>query len=190
MDRLQLNNNFNPTPFFNIYKNAVVFDDGLIAKVLTTLRQEHLLKNTLVLISSDHGNEFNDNHMNFWGHSSNFSPAQMHVPLIIHWPGRSPHVYNNYTSHFDVVPTIMSHVLGVTNPYRDYSVGESLFAHKNWPFLLVTNYQRMGVVERNRITTFYKSGYTKYTKPNLQPMQQPMAPQRMRQVLRQIKQFN
>ena len=190
VNRIELNRNTNRTPYYNIYKNAVTFDDGLIGQVLTTLKQEHLLKNTLVLISSDHGQAFNDYHHNFWGHSSVFTPAETHVPLIVHWPGKAAHTYTHYTSHFDIVPTIMSQLLGVTNPYADYSVGKSLFAQKDWPFLVVTNYQRMGVIEHQRLTTFYKAGYLKKTKPNLEPINTPMSAQRMRQVLAQIKRFS
>ena len=72
----------------------------------------------------------------------------------------------------------------------DYSVGKSLFAQKDWPFLVVTNYQRMGVIEHQRLTTFYKAGYLKKTKPNLEPINTPMSAQRMRQVLVQIKHFS
>ena len=46
-----------------------------------------------------------------------FTPAETHVPLIIHWPGKAAHTYTHYTSHFDIVPTIMSQLLGVTNSY-------------------------------------------------------------------------
>lgn len=52
------------------------FDDQQIAKVLAQLRQQHLLDNTIVILSSDHGQQFNENGLNCGGHSSNFTPYQ------------------------------------------------------------------------------------------------------------------
>ncbi|MDP2514042.1 sulfatase-like hydrolase/transferase [Photobacterium damselae subsp. piscicida] len=50
----------------NRYKNALFYIDGLIAKVL-----KHIdLQNTIIVITSDHGQEFNDNKQNYWGHSA------------------------------------------------------------------------------------------------------------------------
>lgn len=189
MNRMELSNSFNPTPFFNIYKNAVLYDDGLVAKVLLELQRQKMLDHTIVVISSDHGNEFNDNHKNYWGHASNFSPVQMHVPMIIHWPGMGPHKYSYYTSHFDVTPTLMSRALGVQNPSADYSVGKDLFVNKSWPFLVVASYQLSGVVQRDRITTFYRGGYFKKTTPNLNRIDTAMSTLVMRQVFKHMQRY-
>lgn len=43
-DRIALTNDTNPLPYFNRYKNAVLYDDSLVGKVLKTLKQRHLLK--------------------------------------------------------------------------------------------------------------------------------------------------
>lgn len=189
IDHAALNNDFDPTPYFNIYKNAVLYDDSLIGKVLQDLRKQHLLKRTIVVISSDHGNEFNDNHKNYWGHASNFSPAQMHVPMVIHWPGRLAHRYRQYTSHFDLVPTLMQHALGVTNPVADYSIGKDLFSPVSWRLLVVGSYQRLGIVERNRITTFYRGGYFTQTTPSLQPIKTKVSPQVLSLAFKQMRRY-
>jgi hypothetical protein len=39
--------------------------------------------NTIVIITADHGQEFNENKLNFWGHNGNFTKYQTQVPLII-----------------------------------------------------------------------------------------------------------
>lgn len=52
---------------------------------------------TVIVITSNHGTEFNETKTNSWGSNSNYSRYQLEVPMIIHWPWqsrrkiRSPH---------------------------------------------------------------------------------------------------
>ncbi|EJV9312403.1 DUF3413 domain-containing protein [Vibrio vulnificus] len=127
---LKLNNDTDPTPFFNRYKTSVRYVDSMATKVLDKLKESGDLENTLVIITGDHGQEMNDNKLNFWGHNSNFTDAQVNVPFAIFGPGVDPAKMQwsteALTSHQDVVPTLMKHYLGVTNDVKDYSVGEDL----------------------------------------------------------------
>src|SRR5690606_25945071 len=84
---LQLNAEFDPYPFFNRYLNAVHYTDSLIGQVLDNLEQRGLLETTVVIVTGDHGQEFNDLGQNFWGHNSNFARYQLQVPLVIAAPG-------------------------------------------------------------------------------------------------------
>lgn len=125
-DYAALSNDTDPVPFFNLYQNVCAVTDGMIGQVLMALRQQHLDENTIVIITGDHAQEFNENHQNFWGHSGNFSRWQIGVPMIVHRPGAVPQRYEHRTTHYDVVPTFMHDYLGVTNPPADYSVGHLL----------------------------------------------------------------
>ena len=98
---MELNNSFDPAPYLALYKNAVRYTDDLIQEVLDYLNSKNLLGNTIVVISSDHGDEFNDNKLNFWGHGGNFTDAQIKVPLVIHWPGKKSANVEYVTSHLD-----------------------------------------------------------------------------------------
>src|SRR5690606_38343527 len=86
IDYMDLHPQFDPLPFKNRYKNSVHFVDRLVGEVLTDLRNRGLDKNTVIVLTGDHGQEFNDSGQNYWGHNSNFSIAQTHVPLVIYWP--------------------------------------------------------------------------------------------------------
>ena len=44
--------------FFNRYKNSVHFNDSLIKELLDSLRDTGQLDNTIVMITGDHGQEF------------------------------------------------------------------------------------------------------------------------------------
>ena len=133
---------------------------------LALLKKRHLLDNTLVLITADHGNEFNDNHQGYWGHASNFTRYQTQIPLIIHWPGQKPLLIKHMTSHYDVIPTLLNRIFGLQNPTNDYSIGQSLFNEKAPAFLLIHSYTNLGLVNGKKIITIFPSGY--YQTQNLQ----------------------
>ncbi len=153
-----LNNDFDPTPFLNRYKNSVHYVDSLVGRVLGRLEEKGLLASTVVVVTGDHGQEFNDNKLNYWGHNSNFSPWQTRVPLIIRWPGKEPRHFNHQTSHFDITPTLMQEVLGCRNPMRDYSSGKHLIEGKPGRYLLMSSYNRFAVMEPQRITVVDEFG--------------------------------
>lgn len=125
-DYTVLNNNMDPTPYFNLYKNCIYQIDSLIGLVLNGLEQNGLLENTIVLISGDHSQEFNENRKNYWGHAGNYSKYQIQVPMILHYPGATGRTYHHRTTHYDVAPTLMRRAMGVTNPPSDYSMGAYL----------------------------------------------------------------
>lgn len=59
VDRLELGPDFNPKQFFNRYKNSAYWQDVLIGRVVQTLEKAGRLDNTVVIVTSDHGEEFN-----------------------------------------------------------------------------------------------------------------------------------
>lgn len=56
---------------------------------------------------------------------------KLHVPMIIHWPGKAAGTSNTMTSHYDITPTLMSEALGCKNPLSDYSIGSNLYDKPN-----------------------------------------------------------
>ncbi len=162
-NRLVLGKDTDTRPFRNRYQNALHYVDALIGRVLARLRQDHLLKNTLVLVTADHGEEFNDTKQGYWWHASAYDPYQIRVPLLISWPGRAPQRIDYRTSHYDIVPTLMQSVLGGQSPIADYSVGHLLFRQGHRPYLIVSNYRGYAIVTPQRITTFYPGGAYRIT---------------------------
>lgn len=130
---LTLNNDTDPEEFKNLYKSTIHYNDRLLGLVYEKLAEKNLLSNTVVIITSDHGQEFNDLKQNYWGHNSNFSAFQTKVPLIIHWPQKQPEQIASVTSHEDIVPSLLSEGLNCKNNISDYSTGYSLFDPTSWP---------------------------------------------------------
>jgi membrane-anchored protein YejM (alkaline phosphatase superfamily) len=127
MNMLFANNDKDPVLFLNDQRNAVYYLDSLVGDVIESLESLDILKNTIVVITTDHAEEFNDNGENYWGHGSNFTKYQTQVPLIIHFPGREPATIEFRTSHVDIVPTILSEYFGCRESMANYSNGRSLF---------------------------------------------------------------
>ena len=125
-DYTKLSNDMDPTPFFNLYRNCVWEVDSLIGEAIGALKQKELLRNTVIIITGDHGQEFNENHKNYWGHWANYSRPQTGVPFIYYYPGCTPGRLNHRTTHYDVSATLLSQWLGVKNPTDDFSMGRLL----------------------------------------------------------------
>ena len=184
------NNDESRRPIFNLYKNAVFYDDQLIQKILTTLEKNNLMKNTVVIFTSDHGQEFNEYHNNYWEHASGFSKYQIRTPLLIAWPDMAPKKYDYQTTHFDLAPTLLKRVLGVSNPVTDYSAGDDFFSKKQRDFAIVGNYAYYAVVANHQVMEFHDSGLYQFYDSHMAPLPYEKAdPALMDKVLQQIKQY-
>jgi uncharacterized protein len=111
---------------FNRYRNAVYDVDHSLREMVTALQESGQLENTLVVITGDHGEEFFEH--GFWGHTANFTPTQVLVPMLLRGPGVTPGVETRPTSHVDVAPTILE-MLGADPAQRAlWTVGENMLA--------------------------------------------------------------
>ncbi|HAS6257299.1 TPA: DUF3413 domain-containing protein [Vibrio vulnificus] len=193
---LKLNNDTDPTPFFNRYKTSVRYVDSMATKALDKLKESGDLENTLVIITGDHGQEMNDNKLNFWGHNSNFTDAQVNVPFAIFGPGvdaaKMQWSSEALTSHQDVVPTLMKHYLGVTNDVKDYSVGEDLLGDavkRDW--IISSNYSGYAIITEDNILEVNGGGqYQFMDKSNRQLKEQQPNFTYLQQALEQISRFS
>ena len=143
---------------FADYKTSVMFVDELIGKVLDDLERRGLADNTVVMISSDHGEEFNENADGIKGHGSGYSRQQLGVPMLLAWPGVESRHVSHRTSHYDVAPTLMKHLLGCNNAYSDYSSGQDLFGAKQWDWLIAGSYYNYAVLEPEQVTVTFPNG--------------------------------
>ncbi len=173
---LKLGPDHDPTPEFNRYRNAVRYADSLIGQLLDTLRESGMADNTVVLITGDHGEEFNDLHQNYWGHNGNFSDYQIRTPFVLHWPGKTPRRVAQVTSHEDFAPTVLRHALECGNPVGDYSTGRDLFdALPDTRPLLVESWSQRAVRNGERIYLFDKFGATTVVDRNYRELDQETA---------------
>lgn len=145
-------------PFLNRYRNSVHYVDTLIGEALRTIEDRGLLENSVVLITGDHGQEFNDTKQDYWGHGSNFTRYQTGVPFMLYAPNIEPRVYTHRTSHFDVVPTLLQTYFQCDSPVPSYSVGHSLFDEGGRDVLLMSEYADFAIVQPNLIAVVREHG--------------------------------
>ncbi len=70
------------------YDGAIAYLDAEITTLLDSLAGRGVLDNTIVIITSDHGEEFNEHGLIHHGNSL-YRPS-LSIPLLIRWPGRVP----------------------------------------------------------------------------------------------------
>jgi len=105
------------------YDGRIAHIDDLIKTLLKELGRLDLSKNTLVILTSDHGEEFLDHGSYF--HENSLYDELIHVPLIMRLPGVVPQgkVIPNLVRHIDIMPTILD-ILDI--PYNNPMQGVSL----------------------------------------------------------------
>jgi membrane-anchored protein YejM (alkaline phosphatase superfamily) len=107
----------------NRARNAAHFLDAELDKVLGAIERKRG-RMPIVFFTGDHGEEFRQKgHI---GHGSAVTSEQVHVPMVVFGDGVRRGVFDEPTSHVDVVPTLFS-LLGDANPPSRYSDGVSLF---------------------------------------------------------------
>ncbi|PLX40479.1 MAG: hypothetical protein C0608_08910 [Deltaproteobacteria bacterium] len=180
VNHLALDADTDPLPLKNKLKNSYHFVDSLVGEVLDEVKAKGLLEKTVIVITGDHGEEFNDNGLSFWGHNSSFSPWQTRVPFILHWPGKGPDKITRRTSHVDLAPTLMSEVLGFEAQEEKYSNGASLFGDEARAFLFVGSWGSYGLIGDDWTIVSLPSGELEYRDGNYQPGEKP---QRANEVL-------
>jgi len=75
-------------PWKNAYDGALVYLDEQIGALFEELKKRGLLDNTLVILTSDHGEEFGEHGVR--GHAVSLYQPSVHVPLVFWFPGRVP----------------------------------------------------------------------------------------------------
>lgn len=85
------------------YYASTEFMDEQVGKILSTLEEEGLDDNTIVIMTSDHGYLLGEHR--FWMKVS-LMEESVRVPLIIKVPGKEPAVCNSFAELIDLYPTI------------------------------------------------------------------------------------
>ena len=106
----------------NQYLNAVNFNDDLIGKMLDTLKKCGRYDNSVIIIMSDHGEEFFE--CGNYGHNNAYTNEQTNSFLTIKYNNKNEKI-NKMTSNVDIIPFLFD-VLGVENNYDDYSNGKNI----------------------------------------------------------------
>ncbi len=97
------------------YDGAIAYIDDEIGRLMGSLQQHRLLDDTLVVLTSDHGESLTE-HGIFFHHHGLYDEA-VHVPLVLRYPGKLPEnrKVKGFVQHVDILPTILD-LLGIKSP--------------------------------------------------------------------------
>ncbi len=96
----------------SLYNGEIAYLDNNIRHLLNYLKSTNLWTNSIIILTSDHGEEFND-HGNF-EHGHTVFDELLHIPLIVHFPEqflrksgiRSAQTIQSTVRHVDIGPTL------------------------------------------------------------------------------------
>ena len=71
------------------YDDCLAYLDDQLGRLFNELDTRGVLENTLVIITSDHGENFGE-HAGIFGHGQSLYPQEIRVPLLVIAPGRVP----------------------------------------------------------------------------------------------------
>lgn len=112
-------------PFFAEYDAAVHRADRYVGKMLEELRSRGLLENALLVVTSDHGEEFGEHGGCF--HLNTLYSEVLDVPLLISGPGlKAARVSAAIPASVSIAPTIAEAVLGKDHGLPGFSLVSAL----------------------------------------------------------------
>ncbi|MCG3722876.1 DUF3413 domain-containing protein [Vibrio cincinnatiensis] len=152
----------------NSYYESVTQADHELALLYAQLESLQLLDNTIVVITSNHGTEFNETKTNSWGANSNYSRYQLQVPMIVYWPGKMPATFTHRSSHLDFSVTLLQDLLGVSSNPNDFSSGKNLFNENKRRWILAGDSRELALITEQQTTVIDKFGNFKLYDENYQ----------------------
>ena len=90
----------------DLYDGEILYVDNAVAQVVQTLKDEGILDDTMIIVTSDHGEGLGQH--GIWGHAG-LHETIIKVPMIIRYPKAFPKGLRvkEYAQHADIVPTIL-----------------------------------------------------------------------------------
>lgn len=112
----------------NAYDDEILGSDKMIGDLMQTLKKKNMDSNSIIIITSDHGEEFFEHGGLSHGHT--LYEEQLRVPLIIRLPDSIHKTFDEIANLVDILPTILS-LLKI--PIPGHIDGISLLNNKSRP---------------------------------------------------------
>lgn len=90
----------------NAYDDEILYNDKMIGKLIQTLKNKNMYSNSIIIITSDHGEEFFEHGK--VEHGSSLYDELLKVPLIIHLPDKIHKTIDEMANQVDILPTILA----------------------------------------------------------------------------------
>jgi len=127
------------SPFFGYLRYSsgeLLATDLLIREVVEDISRKKILDETIIIITGASASE-----------TGTLNEDAVRVPLLIIWPEKQAGEVSEFTSHYDLSPTIMKDLWKCTNPSNEYSFGASLFDAKPVSMFIMGDTEKYGAVD-------------------------------------------
>jgi arylsulfatase A-like enzyme len=93
----------------SLHDSEIAFTDEYIGKLLAGLKKQRLYDNSIIIVTSDHGEEFMER--GWIGHCTTLYQELLHVPLVVKLPGHNDaQVVESSVGLIDLMPTILQYL--------------------------------------------------------------------------------
>jgi arylsulfatase A-like enzyme len=116
------------------YDSGILYTDTHIERFFSWLKSNDLFDNTIIIITSDHGENFDfiDNSVSSGAHGITLSDQEIHIPIII--GGAKPFnkgiVSEKLVSNVDILPTVLE-ILGIPLEYKTRGINLNKIINDN-----------------------------------------------------------
>ena len=126
------------------YDGGIAYTDFHFGKLIAQLKEHGLYDNTLLIVTSDHGEAFGEKSL--LEHPVSTYQSQIHVPLIIKYPNDNQSlVSNRLVSQIDLFPTVLD-VAGINIP-EDIDGTSLLLPEEESPAAVFSEFRRSAFFE-------------------------------------------
>ena len=153
----------------SLYDGSISYQDYVFGKIVEILKKEKFYDNSIIILLSDHGEEFYE-HLGK-GHGRLFI-EQLHVPLIIKFPGNAfgARVIREWVRTMDVMPTLFDFLnIKIKNVIQGVSFSPLITGQGGYSPLIVSYNMQVhrDTVRLIKEPFVYSSENTKTTKDQL-----------------------
>jgi arylsulfatase A-like enzyme len=92
----------------SLHDSEIAFTDEHIGKLLAGLKKQGLYDNSIIIVTSDHGEEFMER--GWIGHCTTLYQELLHVPLIVKLPELNFRIVESPVGLIDVMPTVLRYL--------------------------------------------------------------------------------
>lgn len=91
----------------DLYDEEIAYFDRRFGELLATMREAGLLDDTILVFTSDHGEDFLEH--DYLSHCRTLFDTSIKTPLLVHVPGVEPRVVTAPVRNLDIVPTLLDY---------------------------------------------------------------------------------
>ncbi|MGQ9842152.1 MAG: sulfatase [Spirochaetota bacterium] len=141
-------------PWFRRYLGEVAFTDDYIGRVVAALKKLNMYDNTIIVVTTDHGEVFNSAHehspytdkKSIFTHGQTLYDEELHVPLIFKLPKelyKGPVSVSYQVRNIDIAPTVCE--------LSGFTIPDSYEGHSLMPFITGSEHSDRPVYSEGRL---------------------------------------